>query len=165
MTRVRTLALAVVLSVMTAAPARADITAFLGATMTPANRHVSGLAVGFGLVIVGFEFEYASTTDDPQQGAPSLKTGMGNILLQSPVPIDRGGRWCVQIGAFKKADDATALKGKLSQRYHAAKILQFTSPIGEDWLRVRVTDDDKQRAQALMQETHTDAGIFLVRLD
>ena len=86
-------------------------------------------------------------------------------VLQSPVPIDRGGRWCVQIGAFKKADDATALKGKLSQRYHAAKILQFTSPIGEDWLRVRVTDDDKQRAQALMQETHTDAGIFLVLLD
>src|SRR5205085_5044014 len=62
-------------------------------------------------------------------------------VLQSPVPIDRGGRWCVQIGAFKKADDATALKDKLSQRYHAAKILQFTSPIGEDWLRVRVTDD------------------------
>src|SRR5882672_2640418 len=87
MTRVRTLALVVVLLVVAAAPARADITAFLGATLTPANRHVSGLAVGFGLVIVGFEFEYASTTDDPQQGAPSLRTGMGNILLQSPVPI------------------------------------------------------------------------------
>ena len=86
-------------------------------------------------------------------------------VLQSPVPIDRGGRWCVQIGAFKKADDATALKGKLSQRYHAAKILQFTSPIGEDWLRIRVTGDDKQRAQALIQETQTDAGMFLVRLD
>jgi rare lipoprotein A len=86
-------------------------------------------------------------------------------VLQSPVPIDRGGRWCVQIGAFKNPDDATALKERLSRRYHAAKILQFTSPIGEDWLRVRVTDDDKQRAQTLMQETVTDAGIFLVRLD
>jgi hypothetical protein len=28
-----------------------------------------------------------------------------------------------------------------------------------------VTDDDKQRAQALIQETHTDTSMFLVRLD
>jgi len=32
-------------------------------------------------------------------------------------------------------------------------------------LRVRVRDDDKQRAQALMQETQTDTAMFLVRLD
>jgi len=86
-------------------------------------------------------------------------------VLQSPVPIDQGGKWCVQIGAFKNSDDATALKDRLVRRYRSAKILQFTSPIGEDWLRVRVVDDDKQRAQALIQETHTDAGMFLVRLD
>src|SRR6266436_5652309 len=87
MIRVRTFVLAAILSMLTAVPARADITAFLGANFTPANRHVSGLAVGFGLVIVAFEFEYATTTDDPQQGAPSLKTGMGNLLLQTPVSI------------------------------------------------------------------------------
>lgn len=87
MIRVRTLVLAVILSVVAAAPARADATAFLGATLTPANRHVLGLAVGFGVAIVGFEFEFANTTDDPPQGAPGLRTGMGNILLQSPVPI------------------------------------------------------------------------------
>ncbi|HEV3036264.1 MAG TPA: septal ring lytic transglycosylase RlpA family protein [Candidatus Angelobacter sp.] len=86
-------------------------------------------------------------------------------VLQSPAPIDQGGRWCVQIGAFKNSDEATALKDKLSRRYQTAKVLQFTSPIGEDWLRVRVRDDDKQRAQALMQETQTEAGMFLVRLD
>lgn len=86
-------------------------------------------------------------------------------VLQSPVPIDQGGRWCVQIGAFKNSDDATALKDKLSRRYQTAKILQFTSPIGEDWLRVRVRDDDKQRAQALIQETNIDTAMFLVRLD
>jgi opacity protein-like surface antigen len=87
MTRTRTLLLALILLAVSAAPARADLTAFLGATMTPANRHVTGLAVGFGLVIVGFEFEYANTTDDTQQGAPALRTGMGNVLLQTPVPI------------------------------------------------------------------------------
>jgi rare lipoprotein A len=86
-------------------------------------------------------------------------------VLQSPAPIDRGGRWCVQIGAFKNSADAAGLKDQLSHRYHTAKVLQFTSPIGEDWLRVRVAEDDKQRAEELMQETHTDAAMFLVRLD
>jgi hypothetical protein len=67
-----------------AAPARADLTAFIGATTTPANRQTRGFAIGTGLVIVGFEFEYAATTDDPTAGAPSLKTGSGNLLLQTP---------------------------------------------------------------------------------
>ena len=41
--------------------------------------------VGAGLLIIGFEFEYSDTTDDPAAAAPSLKTGMGNMLLQTPV--------------------------------------------------------------------------------
>ncbi len=86
-------------------------------------------------------------------------------VLQSPSPIDRGGKWCVQIGAFKNSIEAGELKDKLSRRYHTAKILQFTSPIGEDWLRVRVAEDDKRRAEEVMQETQTNAAMFLVRLD
>jgi opacity protein-like surface antigen len=81
----RVLALAAVLSSVAAAPARADITAFLGANTTPANRQVRGVAVGVGLLIVAFEFEYAFTPDDPAASAPSLRTGTGNVLLQSPV--------------------------------------------------------------------------------
>ena len=71
-------------SLVTATPARADITAFIGANTTPANRQVRGGALGIGLLIVGFELEYAFTPDDPSANAPSLKTGMGNVLLQSP---------------------------------------------------------------------------------
>ena len=67
------------------APARADLTAFIGANTTPANRQVRGAALGFGLLVVGFELEYAYTPDDPPAAAPSLKTGMGNVLLQTPV--------------------------------------------------------------------------------
>ena len=70
-----------------AAPARADITAFIGANMTPANRQVRGGAVGFGVLVIGFEGEYAFTPDDPRASAPSLKTGIGNVVLQSPVPF------------------------------------------------------------------------------
>ena len=86
-------------------------------------------------------------------------------VLQTPSPIASGGRWCVQIGAFAKSDDASQLKEKLSHRYSTAKVLLFSSPTGESWLRVRVADDDKHRAQELMRETKTDAGMYLVRLD
>jgi hypothetical protein len=70
-----------------ATPARADITAFIGANTTPANRQVRGGALGVGLLIIGFEGEYAFTPDDPRASAPSLKTGIGNVVLQSPVPF------------------------------------------------------------------------------
>lgn len=70
-----------------AAPARADITAFIGANTTPDNRRVLGGALGFGVLIIGFEGEYAFTPDDPRAAAPSLKTGIANIVLQTPVPF------------------------------------------------------------------------------
>ena len=81
---VRTLGIAIVLLSM-AAPARADITAFLGANTTPDSRQVRGGAFGFGVLIVGFEGEYAFTPDDPSALAPSLRTGIGNVMLQTPV--------------------------------------------------------------------------------
>ena len=68
-------------------PAFADITAFLGTTSTPTNRAAKGFALGVGLLIVGFEFEFSSTSEEPLESAPSLNTGMGNVLLQTPFPI------------------------------------------------------------------------------
>ena len=85
MTRLRTAGIALVLLTLSSVPARADITAFIGANTTPANRQVRGGALGFGLLILGFEFEYAFTPDDLTATAPSLKTGMGNVILQTPV--------------------------------------------------------------------------------
>lgn len=85
MSMVRAIAFAIVMSVAYAATAAADVTAFLGANMSPANRQVRGGAIGFGLLIVGFELEYAYTPDDPSALAPSLKTGSGNLLLQTPI--------------------------------------------------------------------------------
>ena len=67
--------------------ASADATAFLGTNSTPSNRLAKGLAVGTGLLIVGFEFEYAHTNEDLTKAAPSLHTYMFNGLLQTPVPI------------------------------------------------------------------------------
>jgi hypothetical protein len=68
-------------------PAAADITAFIGITPTPESRAVRGLSFGFGLLIIGFEFEYANTVEDALEGLPSLQTGSGNILFQTPGDI------------------------------------------------------------------------------
>lgn len=67
--------------------ASADITAFLGVNPTPTNRPVRGFAIGAGLMIVGFEFEYASSSEDADDLSPALRTFMGNALLQTPFPI------------------------------------------------------------------------------
>jgi opacity protein-like surface antigen len=78
-------ALAVVL--LAPATAAADATAFIGSTTTPENRFSRGFAIGAGLVIVGFEFEYANTSEEPEELAPGLRTYMFNGLLQTPIPI------------------------------------------------------------------------------
>jgi hypothetical protein len=67
--------------------ASADITAFLGVNPTPESRPVRGFSGGFGLLIVGFEFEYANTSEDLDELAPGLQTYMVNGLLQTPVEI------------------------------------------------------------------------------
>ena len=79
--------LLVVALASSARPASADVTAFLGANTTPANRQVRGAAVAIGLLFLGFEFEYSNTIDDPNATAPSLTVGSGNLLLQTPVAI------------------------------------------------------------------------------
>jgi hypothetical protein len=75
------------LLLLASTPAFADGTLFIGSTTTPANRTAKGLALGVGLLIVGFEFEFADTGESVEEAAPSLRTGMGNVLLQTPVPV------------------------------------------------------------------------------
>ena len=70
-----------------AAPADADLTAFVGTTATPSNRPVRGFGVGLSLLVVGFEFEFSDTAADETAGAPGLRTGMFNLLVQTPFGI------------------------------------------------------------------------------
>ena len=87
-------------------------------------------------------------------------------VLKTPQPIEAGGRWAVQIGAFQREESARDLAGHLSRRYHTAKVLAFNSPVGDWWVRVRVKDDLRRRAEEVMREAKTDEGaVFLVRLD
>jgi rare lipoprotein A len=87
-------------------------------------------------------------------------------LLKSPAPVQQGGRWAVQIGAFEQEDAARDLAQHLSHRYHTAKVLTFNSPIGDWWVRVRVKGDLRARAEEVMRDAKTNEGsFFLVRLD
>jgi hypothetical protein len=87
----RSLAVAVTAfaAVLLCVPARAnaDVTAFIGITPTPETHAVRGVSFGFGLLIIGFEFEYANAVEDALEGLPSLQTGSGNILFQTPGEI------------------------------------------------------------------------------
>jgi hypothetical protein len=67
--------------------AAADITAFLGITPTPENHAVRGLAVGLGLLIIGFEGEYANVAENEDDLLPGLQTFSGNVLLQTPIEV------------------------------------------------------------------------------
>jgi rare lipoprotein A len=87
-------------------------------------------------------------------------------VMRAPAPLDTGGRWAVQIGAIEDEETATELKAKLARRYRTAKVLSFPSPTGDWWVRVRVLQDDRKRAQEVAHDTHPPQGdVFLVRLD
>jgi rare lipoprotein A len=87
-------------------------------------------------------------------------------VLQTPASMDSGGHWAVQIGGFDQQRDANDMVELLSRRYHTAKVQSFNSPAGNWWVRVRVLDDNRQRAEELARDTRTpEGGVFVVRLD
>lgn len=98
-----------------------------------------------------------------------VQKGTGQVrveVLKMPQPIEDGGRWAVQIGGFEREENARDIAGHLSRRYHTAKVLTFNSPAGDWWVRVRVKDDLRARAEEILRDTKTNQGaIFLVRLD
>lgn len=69
--------------------ARADITAFLGASPTGSLRMAQGISAGTGLVVIGFEFEGARLSEDAADGTPGLTTGMANLLVQTPIDVQK----------------------------------------------------------------------------
>ena len=68
-------------------PAAADVTAFWGVSPTPATRAARGFAFGVSLVVFGFEFEYSNTSEQMEELAPSVRTGMLNGLIQTPTRV------------------------------------------------------------------------------
>src|SRR5215472_9953570 len=108
--------------------------------------------------IVDLSLAAAKKTDVWQAGLAPVRVE----VLESPKPLESIGRWAVQIGAFKEESVARTMADRLSQRYRTARVRCLSSPVGAWWVRVRVKDDDKKRAQELVRENHTPQGsIFL----
>jgi rare lipoprotein A len=111
--------------------------------------------------IIDLSLAAAKAVDVWQPGTAMVKVE----VLSSPAPIDEGGRWCVQIGAFQSEHEARKLKEKLQEHYADANVIQFTGPTGE-WVRIRPLGDDKLKAQEVAAKTHVkEGGVFLVRMD
>jgi rare lipoprotein A len=86
-------------------------------------------------------------------------------VLETPAPIDTGGKWAIQIGAFDTVEAATQMKQSLMNRYASTHVLEFPGPTGE-WVRIRVPNDDREMAEQISRSITTpEGGVFLVRLD
>jgi hypothetical protein len=108
-----------------AAPARADVTVFLGRSRNTSatagaptvSQGLKGAAFGIGLLVVGFEVEGALHTEDTVKGIPGLKTGMGNVLVQTPTGNVQlygtvgGGVFRETLGASSETNFATNIGG------------------------------------------------------
>jgi rare lipoprotein A len=86
-------------------------------------------------------------------------------VFAAPSSLDRGGRWCVQIGAFKSERGAYKLRDQLARKYSTANVIEFTGPTGH-WVRIRPAGDDKGRAVEIAHSLQPSEGeAYLVRLD
>lgn len=112
--------------------------------------------------IIDLSLAAARKLDLVQAGVAQVKVE----LMESGESASAAGKWAVQIGGMPDEKTATKLADHLTHRYHTAKVLRFKSPAGDWWIRIRVLDDDHERAQKLAAETETPEGaVFLVRLD
>lgn len=86
-------------------------------------------------------------------------------VYEAPKPIETGGRWCVQVGAFKSERKAERLKEQLLRKYPEARVIEFP---GEDsyWVRIRPEGDNREQAEFIAEHLHPVEGdAYLTRLD
>jgi rare lipoprotein A len=96
------------------------------------------------------------------------RTGLARVRMdvyETPKPIDWGGRWCVQIGAFHDERAAVKLKQELLRRYPGSNVIEFP---GEHsyWVRIRPEGDDREMAEYIARHLQPIEGdAYLTRLD
>jgi len=96
------------------------------------------------------------------------RAGVGEVridVFSTPKPMDTGGRWCVQIGAFSHVGEAKHLEAKLDREYPSANVIEFQGPTGY-WVRIRPENDDRAIATEIARTLKPSEGeAWLVRLD
>ncbi|WP_263351187.1 septal ring lytic transglycosylase RlpA family protein [Acidicapsa acidisoli] len=96
------------------------------------------------------------------------RAGLATVRIdvyQTPHPIEEGGRWCVQIGAFEHEHNAEKLRAQLERKYDSAQVIDFEGPTGY-WVRIRPQGDNKEQAESIVRLLRPAEGdAYLVRLD
>jgi rare lipoprotein A len=96
------------------------------------------------------------------------RAGLGDVridVFSTPKPMDEGGRWCVQIGAFQRQKSALQLQERLEREYRTANVIEFAGPTGF-WVRIRPANDDRTQAVDIAHTLQpTEGEAWLVRLD
>jgi rare lipoprotein A len=98
------------------------------------------------------------------------RAGLAQVRIdvyRTPKPMETGGRWCVQIGAFHKEHEARKLQSKLEDSYPDANVIEFP---GTDsyWVRIRPAGDNREVAERIVHKLKlrdADASAYLTRLD
>jgi rare lipoprotein A len=98
------------------------------------------------------------------------RAGLARVRLdvyRAPKPIETGGRWCVQIGAFKSEHKANKLKAQLLHKYPESNVIEFA---GQDsyWVRIRPQGDNREQAESIarrLRPGESEAEAYLTRLD
>ncbi len=96
------------------------------------------------------------------------RAGVGEVRIDvysTPEPLDSGGRWCVQIGAFSHLNAARHLQTQLEREYSTANVIEFEGPTGY-WVRIRPEGDNRTVATTIARSLRPSEGeAWLVRLD
>lgn len=102
------------------------------------------------------------------QATGVYRMGLARVRLdvyQTPKPIETGGRWCVQIGAFHDEGKANKLRQQLLRKYPGSSVIEFP---GQDsyWVRIRPAGDNREQAENIADRLHPAEGeAYLTRLD
>jgi rare lipoprotein A len=98
------------------------------------------------------------------------RAGLAQVRIdvyRTPKPMETGGRWCVQIGAFHKEHEALKVQSKLEDQYPDANVIEFP---GTDsyWVRIRPAGDNREVAERIVHKLRlkdADTSAYLTRLD
>lgn len=96
------------------------------------------------------------------------RAGLASVRIdvyETPRPMEAGGRWCVQIGAFEHEGKAEKLRSELERQYETAQVIDFAGPTGY-WVRIRPQGDNREMAESIARKLRPAEGdAYLVRLD
>ena len=97
------------------------------------------------------------------------RAGLVRVRLDvylTPKPIETGGRWCVQIGAFHSESLAIKFKSQLETKYPGASVIEFAGQEASYWVRIRPQGDNREQAERMARQLRPAEGeAFLTRLD